>query len=362
MKQRIVLRASTILVFVLGLAACTNDSKRPPEVALPDVTLDIQRTEVSLKALYEAHRRDTPARPRAARVAQLAGYFELHAGQHYPFFSDLLSNTLDAPREQVGPFVAEFAMNPLWQGLIDSVLVQYPASEDLSLSLRKPLQRLIANFATVALRPIRTYTTGFEEPGLQTFDPGFLDAHFLGIGMHYHLGQSFSYPRDIPTYLRRRFTRAYLPVRVVDLYLEQLLPSPDAPGAQSQASPRLLDYVMAGGMRQLVLEALVPEAPDSVRWGYSAEQTVWAERNQALVYNQLVPLLFETDYLGFKQWVGEGPGTPQLSPDAPPRLGHWLGREVLRKYLREHPEVSLGQLALRTDYEALFKAAAYKPR
>lgn len=361
-KTHIGLMGMGVLV-VLALASCERQASKPtPEAELPPVSLDIRRTEVALKQLYLAHRDERPDNPRdrVGVMRQLSAMFEQHAAADYAFYSDLLADRPDAPRDEIGANVAAFALNTMWQGLIDTVLARYPADYDFAGRLERPLRRFRQQFPNERIPPIRTYVTGYQEPGLQTMDPGFVDTSFIGIGLHYHMGPGFSYPRDLPRYLRRRFDSTYIPVRVVEGLIDRVLPPLDP--ATAGRSPQLVDHVMHGGIRMALLARLLPEVADSVRWGHTAAQSAWVQANEAIIYNKLVPHLFDDESVSYRTWVGEGPGTPSVAAEAPARLAAWLGARAIDKYLKEHPEATLAELARRTDYQRLFQECGYKPR
>jgi hypothetical protein len=62
------------------------------------------------------------------------------------------------------------------------------------------------------------------------------------------------------------------------------------------------------------------------------------------------------------KYTSDGPFTSVLSKQAPARIGHWVGWQIIRQYMNNNPDVSLEQLMQENDAQAILKKSKYKPR
>ncbi|MDX5479987.1 MAG: gliding motility lipoprotein GldB, partial [Cyclobacteriaceae bacterium] len=72
-------------------------------------------------------------------------------------------------------------------------------------------------------------------------------------------------------------------------------------------------------------------------------------------------LLFKTNPFEIRKYIGEAPTTDEISPDAPGRIGRWLGWNIVDDY-RFNNQLSLPELMLEADTEKIFRRSGYKPR
>lgn len=343
-------RIALFLLAVLLFSGCKESSSYPSDDKLPRIPWDIKRTELGLRTLGASARKDTAHN-------KLTSY-NTHIDT--AFYADWLPvDGEQFTRADVASDVVRFATDSSTQTLIDSVLLLYPADDDLTKLLERPLQRIKSRWDTVPIPAIRTYINGYIEPGQPTMDPGYLSERYLAIGLHYFLGTSLPYyPRDIPRYYRRRFQPAYMPVYVADLFRTYH-------GLQARP-PRgkrltLAERAVYEGIRMEYLAEICQETPDSVRFAYSPEQMKWVEQYQPVIYQRMLPQLFSSDAFAYNKLVEEGPTTAGLPPEAPGRIAHYFGWQVVRAWRAKHPDVTLAQLLQRTDYGTIFQQSGYKP-
>ncbi len=348
--MRTPLIAGAVLMVLLN--ACTPDKQThtATDAKLPKVKLTVHRTELALQAVGRAARAGGP-KPDAQSI------YNQHLKPYRAFYGELLDNDSAATDASLAPDLIAFAADKPTLALIDSVLLKYPAGFNFDSLLTPGLQRLKHYFPDAPIPPVYTYITGYSMPGQATMDPRFLSRNHLGIGLHYWLGPAFKfYPPDIPKFVRARCTPAYMPVDVMQLYIDRLhLP------LNPKTRPTLVHHLVHTGIRAYVLQQLLPHVPDSTRWAYSAAQLKFAENYLPEAYNKMIPLLHSTDYLKYRDWLVDAPYTRGLSQESPGRLGAYLGWRLVQKYMQRHPEVTLGQLVRRTDYDDIFKQSGFKP-
>jgi len=51
----------------------------------------------------------------------------------------------------------------------------------------------------------------------------------------------------------------------------------------------------------------------------------------------------------------------EFSKDSPPRLGEWIGLQIIRSYMQKNPEVTLAMMMQETDAQNILTLSGYKP-
>jgi hypothetical protein len=129
---------------------------------------------------------------------------------------------------------------------------------------------------------------------------------------------------------------------------------------EQRDQPMLVDYMINAGIRCHFVHTLAPElAPEQVM-GYTPEQWKWVQKNEAEVYTQLLPLLFERNALKFDRYINMAPFTATFGQEAPARLAEYIGWQIVQQYLSRNP-TDLPSLVRSRNYSQIFQQAAYKP-
>jgi hypothetical protein len=159
-----------------------------------------------------------------------------------------------------------------------------------------------------------------------------------------------------PEYLRRQFTKTFIPVRLARVMAQN---RNDAPSGK-----RLLDIMVHNGKTLYIAACLSPETPDSLLMGYTRTQWEGCTANEPQVWARLLDLnlLYETDYAKFRKLVEPSPNAPMLFTEAPGEIGNWMGLQIVRAYMLRHPDTSLDQLLAMQDAQQLLEASRYKPK
>jgi uncharacterized protein YjaZ len=60
-------------------------------------------------------------------------------------------------------------------------------------------------------------------------------------------------------------------------------------------------------------------------------------------------------------FLADGPCTMEFSKDSPPRLGEWIGFQIIRSYMKKNPDVTLEMMMQETDAQKILTLSGYKP-
>lgn len=174
-----------------------------------------------------------------------------------------------------------------------------------------------------------------------------------------YMGADYNYlGGNTPRYIRERMRIEYATVHMLKTYFSNKFPE------ESQVDGTLLSSLIYYGKQLYYLDAMLPEANDHLKIEYAEGKIQWAQENEHQLYTHLVDenLFYETDHNKIKGYIDEAPFTNAggVPRESPPRLGHWLGWQIVRSYMQSN-SVSLADLMNDKDYKSIFRKARYKP-
>ena len=255
-----------------------------------------------------------------------------------------------------GPFLADKTTGQL----MDSIHQHFSPTFDIASQLVPVFKRWKRDFGVDTIPAICTFVNGYSPPGMmpevdQVFPT--ISGKYLALGLHYWMGQKFLfYSPDIPVYVKKRFNPQYMGVVVAQQIAEDLV----LPIDLSQ-NPTLLDKAIRLGIRQCVVDALLPSTPDSTKMWYTSMQMAYCHKFEKNIFNFVKGELYSKDFLEQGKFTEDKPFTAELSRESAPRLAQYWGWEVVKSYMKTHSEVKIAALAERKDYEKIFKESGYKP-
>ena len=205
-------------------------------------------------------------------------------------------------------------------------------------------------------KPTPVVVTYISEYGTGVFTAG---DSLCGIGLDMFLGADYNgyNPEVFPSYIRRQLTKDYI-VKSLAKAIAQ-----DAVG-QPPTERRLLDLMLYNGKILYITDCLTPNEPDSLKMGYNADQMAGCIANEQEVWARLLDqnLLYSTDYRKIRKLVEPSPNAPALFQEAPGEIGNWVGWQIVKAYIKRHPNTSLDELLNFRDAQKFLEAAKYKPK
>jgi uncharacterized protein YjaZ len=163
-----------------------------------------------------------------------------------------------------------------------------------------------------------------------------------------------------PRYLARERNRKYIPVDAAGAiadYLQQNTPS----GSES-----LINHMIRDGIRLYIMKSLLPNEKEHNLFKYTEEQIKFCIDNEKNLWLYFINnrLLFDTNVMTKKRFIDPAPFT-RLGTDfdhqIPGRIGQWIGYRIVSQYMKNNKNITLKELAKRTDYQNIFNQSRYKP-
>lgn len=217
---------------------------------------------------------------------------------------------------------------------------------------------------TKAFAHVKYYYPDFNPPKVRTLITGldtdlYVTDSLIMVGLDFFLGADATYRPKTYDYLLRR----YDPHDIVPSCLLIYGISPRFNKTDLKDRTVLADMV-AYGKSFFFAKHMLPCTPDSVLISYTTEELSGADDNEDLIWARFIQdkVLFSTNVMDKKNYLGDRPVTIQVGEKCPGRIGQWVGWQIVSKYMESHPEKTLPELMQMDDAQALFKNSNYKPQ
>ena len=180
----------------------------------------------------------------------------------------------------------------------------------------------------------------------------------LVISLQMFLGKDYpAYdPSQYPDYLRRRFEPPFIVPNCVRAVASDLY-------ADSTEGASLIEQMIEKGKQWWLMRKFMPEVPDSLITGYTAQQTTDLQREEGNVWGVITKNenIFSIDQTTVQTYIGESPFTQTLPQGAPGNIGPWIGWRIVSKFEQDHPKMSVQEI-LHTTAKKIFEEAKYRPK
>lgn len=230
----------------------------------------------------------------------------------------------------------------------------FPTYVSLEKELTSGFRRLHHYYPNIQIPQIYSYVSG-----VQYETPVMTDGHALVIGIDCYLGSdAMPYQQlGIPRYLSERMRPEHIGrdvfASIYDYYF-----------TDETASQTILEEMIRAGKKLFFLEAMQPNLADQYVIGYTNSQLDWVLAHESEIWKSFVgeQLLYSSDQLIFRKLFGDGPSSQEFSADAPPRLGEWVGWQIVRHFMDQHPDICIVKLHGINDAQDILTRSRYRPK
>jgi len=213
-----------------------------------------------------------------------------------------------------------------------------------------------------AFSNMRYYYPDAPSPRIQTIITG-LDNDMLVsdsliiVSLDYFLGPGAKYRPNMYEYLLRQYVKENIVPSTMLLFGMNRFSYTDL------EDQRALADMIAFGKSYYFAKHMLPCVPDSIFIWYTANDIKGAHENQDMIWYRLIEdqVLYSTNHMVKQRFLGERPFTIEVGEKCPGRIAQWVGWEIVKSYMKAHPETSLQQLMEMSDADKLFKESRYKP-
>jgi hypothetical protein len=327
-----------IILITLFNAGCTGSGKNI-DISNIDLEIEILRLDKDLFAI------DIDSIP-----DQLPAIEEKY-GEFFDIYNNLIirigSSRSPAYPEYLKSFLTDFDIYRLH----NEVARVFPDLYEIEAELENAFKYYMHYFPDRTVPQIYSYISGFNQTVVTAENQ-------LGIGLDKYLGSShrFYHELQLPEYQRRKMHPGKITSDCIIAWAMTEFEHDDTDG-------HLLSHIIHHGKIFYFADAVLPDMHDSLKTGISMAGLEWCSKNESQMWTFLVEnkLLFSTDTRTIARYTNDGPFTSEFSRDSPARATLWLGRQIVRSYMRRNSHVSLQELMLDIDYQSILNNARYRP-
>ena len=320
----------------LGLGGCKSG---PAEGCRPDAAEAAAAVSVQVQRLE-------PAFFQLKTPAQAQQFMDAH-----PAFARYYLQRQPATEKELEGSLVQLATNPALQQVGRETATAFPDSAALRHDLGEMFRRVHYYFPDFRVPPTVTYVSGFLAKDIYVNDS------LLVLSLDWFIGPKASKRPDLPQYMLRRYTPAGLmPVLAQDVASKY--------NKHELTANSMLDAMVHAGKSLYFASLVLPCTPDSVLMGYTRREMLGLDANEGRVWAHFLEknLLYTTTPFLLQKYVGERPNVPEIDKTCPGRVGQWVGLQIIRKYVAEHPDVTLDRLMAEKNAQRILNDSHYRPK
>ncbi|MGY3087974.1 hypothetical protein ACVWYF_001007 [Hymenobacter sp. UYAg731] len=268
-----------------------------------------------------------------------------------PAFARYYLRRQPATEKELEGSLVQLATNPALQKVGRETAAAFPDSAALRHDLGEMFRRVHYYFPDFRVPPTVTYVSGFLAKDIYVNDS------LLVLSLDWFIGPRASKRPDLPQYMLRRYTPAGLmPLLAQDVASKY--------NKHELTANTMLDAMVHAGKSLYFASLILPCTPDSVLMGYTKREMVGLDANEGRVWGHFLEknLLYITTPFLLQKYVGERPNVPEIDKTCPGRVGQWVGLQIIRKYVAEHPDVTLGRLMAEKNAQRILNDSHYRPK
>jgi len=226
---------------------------------------------------------------------------------------------------------------------------QLPAMEQ---EFTQAFKRFKYHFPSKTTPEVIYMMTGFNYPSM------YVDST-LAIGLEMYLGadNKFYHMLSIPRY-KSMFMNTYNIVPdAIRVWMMNEFP-------YNMNKSDFLSEIIYTGKVMYLTDALLPTVSDTLKIQYTSAQMDYCTQNEYNVWSYFVAqkVLYTTNQADIMKYTADGPFTSALSKESAPRIGYWLGWQIVRQFMKNNPETTLEQLMAMEDAQLILSQSKYKPK
>ncbi len=324
-----------LLGFLFLFFSCGGDKERKFDVDLSD----IKQKEITVKR-YEQALFSMDSENIKNEIQPIAKEFPV-------FLQGDLNDSLNIMQ------LRNFISDPSIQKLYDDCEKKYPDLKKIEEDLAEAFRYYSYYFPDDTIPTVYSYVSGGDiEHPVKYFDNNLIIALDMYLGKSYPMYSMWG----IPVFIRYKMTQERIVPDCMKAIAVAKIP-------RNKSGETLLDNMIDQGKIYYFVELMMPELEDSINFSYTPQQTDWIQYNEGNVWGFFVDknLLYSTDSKNFNRFLNDGPFTSAFSKESPPRIGHWIGWKIIKKYMNENRQISLEEMLAQDNAQAILKKSKYKP-
>lgn len=279
-------------------------------------------------------------------------------GAKYPDFASVYFNEITGfasshSEKILENSVLDFITHKDYRSMMDTVNAKYPNTNKIDKDLEQLFKHIKYYYPKHPIGDVYYFVSGLNRWSAVTIDSN------IGVGLDMHLGKSYPYYESvqIPNYQLLRCEPEYIPINVAKTICDDKYP-------MDPTNKNLLELMIAKGKQLVFAEYCLPEIADEKLIGYTKAQLDWCKENEAMIWHYFSKqkLLYSTQWQEILRYVNDGPNSTGMPPESPGNIGSWIGWQLVRTYIKKHPnETWMQMMNNQSDGLSFLRASGYKP-
>ena len=330
-----------LILLVLIILIGTGCHRNPLEVDISDIGTEVSLERFDLE-IFEIDM-DT--------VDRAIGFFYKAYGDFFDIYNVHIINIGLASNRHYPAYLSMFLNDPTNREVYEYTSGIFSEVEKIDSQVNSGFRHYVYHYPDSVPPRIVGYVSGFNQ-GLFTVDG------FVGVGLDQYLGSKCSYydHLKIPRYHTLYKRPDKIPSDLMYAWASHIYPYNDS-------LDNVLTRMIHQGMLYYFVDAMYPLMEDSLKIGFTSGQTAWCNHNEEQMWTYLVEkkLLFSTDPLVIRKLVEDAPNTQYFTSESPGRAAVWQGWQIIRAYVKRHPELALHEVMSMRDYQEILRTSRYNP-
>lgn len=236
--------------------------------------------------------------------------------------------------------------------LNNAVAGEFPDLDQTGVELERLFQHIKYYFPQQTIPKVITLTSDVDYRNQVVWADS-----LLLISLDTYLGMDHPLYMGMQEYIRKNLKKDQISVDVAGAFAETVVRRP--------ASRSFLFHMIYYGKLLYLKDLLIPFKTEAQRISYLPEELEWAEANEDQIWRYFVEreLLYSSDSDLHTRFLFPAPFSKfylELDAEAPPRLGQYLGWQIVRQYMNKN-NLSVEEM-ITADAESIFKQSNYKPK
>lgn len=334
-SMNVLLTASILLLVTVN--SCRKDQFRA-NVSGIELNLDIRRFETELFGVDPSV------------IESFIPQWESEYGIFFQHFNYVMGLGNSSDPEYSGR-LREFVTDQMNYRIYERTMEVFPDLDSLTDELTLAFKRFRYFLPEKTVPRIVTFVSGFNQTAIS-------DEGLLAVGLDKYLGINEPMYAQVGVY--QYLLQNMHPKKVVS---DCMLFWAETEFSFNDSVDNLISHMIYRGKLMYFLNALVPEQPDTIRWGFTADQMNFCLTNEKQMWTYLVSnkLLFDTDRFTINKFILEGPFTNDFTNESPGRAAVWIGYRIVDSYMKKNPRMTMEEVLQEDDYMNILNLSAYNP-
>lgn len=329
-----------LLVIVATLLFSCNPNPLKVDISNIDKTVEVVRFDESL---FSLEGKDT-----------LETFVEL-SNQHPDFFNLYTYRII-----KIGGIADEYFTDLMKVFISDTMILEVKSHTDKEFSNFKKLEKQLIkafkyysyHFPDKELPCIYTYVSGFNQSVVTA-------ENIIGISLDKYLGRDCEYYQQLNTTPQYKIKNMHKDKILSDVAFAWGITEFE----DSNLATTLLANMVQKGKLMYLVDAMLPTMQDSFKIGYTPQELEWCEMNEPQMWTYLIEkeMLYSSKRMDIIRYINDAPSTSGYPQDSPGRTGVWIGWQIVRQYMKQHPEVTLQELMANNNFQKILNNSGYNP-